>query len=162
LRYAASERTALVSVAMRALPSLARGTTPAAGAPVARGAALPPLPEGPRRSQADVLVITIDALRADHVGAYGYGRATTPNIDALRRVDQLLEYYDTVKPARSFVWVHFFEPHEPYVPHPGFAFGNGDVDRYDGEIAYTDAAVGRLIHEVRARRPGTIIIVAAD
>jgi arylsulfatase A-like enzyme len=252
LRYAASERTALVSLAMRALPSVApRG----AGAPVAREAALPPLPEGPRRPQADVLVITIDALRADHVGAYGYGRATTPNIDALardgvrftrayaqaphtsfsissmltskyfptmarlapgekhdtipavlrrfgwktaafyppavfyidsdklktfaetnfdfeyvkfeyidaqRRVDQLLTYYDTVKPSRSFVWVHFFEPHEPYVPHPGFTFGTGDVERYDGEIAYTDAAVGRLIREVRSRRPGTIIIIAAD
>ncbi|HEU5056422.1 MAG TPA: sulfatase-like hydrolase/transferase, partial [Kofleriaceae bacterium] len=31
----------------------------------------------------DVLLITIDTLRADHVGAYGYRRATTPRIDAL-------------------------------------------------------------------------------
>ncbi len=83
-------------------------------------------------------------------------------IDAQRRVDQLLAYYDQVKPKRSFVWVHFFEPHEPYVAHDGFAFGGGDVDRYDSEIAYTDAAVGRLVREVRARRPGTIVIVAAD
>ena len=45
--------------------------------------ALPPLPDGPRRPEADVLLITIDALRADHVGAYGYTRPTTPNIDAL-------------------------------------------------------------------------------
>jgi arylsulfatase len=30
-----------------------------------------------------VLVICIDALRADHVGAYGYPRATTPSIDRL-------------------------------------------------------------------------------
>ena len=45
--------------------------------------ALPPLPDGPRRPEADVLLITVDALRADHVGAYGYPRATTPNIDAL-------------------------------------------------------------------------------
>ncbi len=83
-------------------------------------------------------------------------------IDAQRRVDQLLAYYDTVKPQRSFVWVHFFEPHEPYVAHEGFPFGSGDIDRYDSEIAYTDAAVGRLVQEVRARRPGTIVIVAAD
>jgi HEAT repeat protein len=33
----------------------------------------------------DFLLITIDALRADHVGAYGYGRPTTPQIDALAR-----------------------------------------------------------------------------
>jgi arylsulfatase A-like enzyme/HEAT repeat protein len=33
----------------------------------------------------DLLLVTIDALRADHVGAYGYTRPTTPNIDALVR-----------------------------------------------------------------------------
>lgn len=37
-------------------------------------------PAAPRRN---VFLITIDALRADHVGAYGYGRPTTPNIDRL-------------------------------------------------------------------------------
>jgi arylsulfatase A-like enzyme len=31
----------------------------------------------------DVLLITIDTLRADHVGAYGYRRATTPRLDRL-------------------------------------------------------------------------------
>lgn len=33
----------------------------------------------------DTLLLTVDALRADHVGAYGYARPTTPNIDALAR-----------------------------------------------------------------------------
>jgi arylsulfatase A-like enzyme len=33
----------------------------------------------------DLLLITIDAVRADHVGAYGYARPTTPNIDALAK-----------------------------------------------------------------------------
>lgn len=31
------------------------------------------------------LVIVIDSVRADHVGAYGYARATTPRIDAFAR-----------------------------------------------------------------------------
>ena len=31
----------------------------------------------------NLLLITIDCLRAGHVGVYGYGRPTTPNIDAL-------------------------------------------------------------------------------
>jgi arylsulfatase A-like enzyme len=30
-----------------------------------------------------VLLVTIDTLRADHVGAYGYTKANTPNLDAL-------------------------------------------------------------------------------
>ncbi|HZP40316.1 MAG TPA: sulfatase-like hydrolase/transferase [Candidatus Binatia bacterium] len=33
----------------------------------------------------DVIVIVVDTLRADHVGAYGYARPTTPRIDALAR-----------------------------------------------------------------------------
>ncbi len=255
LRYVAYERTVLTAFALRALPSPGAVRGVATGGERTSGAALPPLPAGPRRPEADVLLITVDALRADHVGAYGYARPTTPNIDRLaaegtrfsraysqaphtsfsvssmltskyfptmarlapgerhdtiaavlrnygwktaafyppavfyidsdklktfaetnfdfeyvkfefidaqRRVDQLLAYYDNVNPKRSFVWVHFFEPHEPYVVHPGFEFGPGDVDRYDGEIAYTDTAVGRLVREVRARRPGTIVILAAD
>jgi arylsulfatase A-like enzyme len=217
--------------------------------------ALPPLPDGPRRPEADVLLITIDALRADHVGANGYTRPTTPNIDALaaratrfshayaqaphtsfsvasmltgkyfptlarlapgerheplaallrnygwrtaafyppavfyvdaqklktyaetnfdfeyvkfeyidafKRVNQVFAYYDDVQPGRSFVWIHFFEPHEPYVRHEDFSFGNSDIDRYDSEIAYTDAAVGNLIAAVRKRRPNTVIVLAAD
>ncbi len=35
------------------------------------------------RGPANVVVICIDVLRADHVGSYGYSRATTPAIDAL-------------------------------------------------------------------------------
>ena len=31
----------------------------------------------------NILLISIDSLRADHVGCYGYARATTPNIDKL-------------------------------------------------------------------------------
>src|SRR5262245_43424731 len=34
-------------------------------------------------SSPDVVVITIDTLRADHVGCYGYKQVRTPNIDAL-------------------------------------------------------------------------------
>ncbi|MFQ5415590.1 MAG: sulfatase [Myxococcota bacterium] len=36
-----------------------------------------------QRPQANVLLISIDTLRADHVGAYGYAQPTTPHIDAL-------------------------------------------------------------------------------
>ena len=34
-------------------------------------------------ARANVILITIESLRADHVGCYGYRRDTTPNIDAL-------------------------------------------------------------------------------
>ncbi|UCE85488.1 MAG: sulfatase, partial [Deltaproteobacteria bacterium] len=33
----------------------------------------------------NLVLIVVDALRADHLGAYGYGRPTSPNIDRLAR-----------------------------------------------------------------------------
>ncbi len=83
-------------------------------------------------------------------------------LDAERRVDQIESYFDTVKPPKAFVWVHFFEPHEPYVAHTDFPFGATDIDRYDSEIAYVDRAIGRLIAYLHRVRPRAIVILAAD
>ena len=53
------------------------------------GARQPSPTPKPRQSAAgnrlNVLLVTIDTLRADHLGAYGHRRATSPNIDALAR-----------------------------------------------------------------------------
>ena len=72
LRFASYERTAIAGLVLRAVPLSLAPRTVAASERDAAEASLPPLPEGPRRPDADVIVITIDALRADHVGAYGY------------------------------------------------------------------------------------------
>lgn len=40
---------------------------------------------GPAAPGPNLLLITIDCLRADHVGAYGYDRATTPMLDDLAK-----------------------------------------------------------------------------
>lgn len=42
-------------------------------------------------AKSDVLLITIDTLRADHVGAYGFKNAKTPTIDGLARTGVLFE-----------------------------------------------------------------------
>lgn len=204
----------------------------------------------------DVVLISVDALRADHVSAYGYARKTTPEIDALaaggvlfeaaysptphtsyavtslmtgkymrplvlqglgadsetwaahlrrygyrtaafyppavffidgerfgsfrdrgldfeyRKVEfatakarsEQVRAYLEASPAdkRLFLWVHLFEPHEPYEAHPEHAFGDRDVDRYDAEIAEADEGIGTIVAEVRRRRPGALVIVTAD
>src|SRR6185369_16122710 len=96
----AYERTTLSSLVLRGLPLAPR--TIAAAERHASEQALPPLPEGPRRPDADVVVVTIDALRADHLGAYGYPRATTPHIDALAREATRFERAYTQAPHTSF------------------------------------------------------------
>lgn len=55
-----------------------------------------PGPVGP-----NVLLISVDTLRADHVGAYGYNRDTTPTIDAL--ADSGVRFSRTYS-ARGATW----------------------------------------------------------
>jgi choline-sulfatase len=57
--------------------------------PLAIGCAREPQPS-PLRARKLVLV-TIDTLRADRLGAYGYARARTPNLDALARAGAMFE-----------------------------------------------------------------------
>jgi arylsulfatase A-like enzyme/Flp pilus assembly protein TadD len=55
------------------------------------GAQSSPRPVVKRSAGTNVLLITVDTLRADHVGAYGSKRAATPAIDALARDGILFE-----------------------------------------------------------------------
>ena len=40
-------------------------------------------PSADRDERPNIVIVSIDTLRADHLGAYGYARKTSPNIDAL-------------------------------------------------------------------------------
>jgi arylsulfatase A-like enzyme len=64
-------------------------TTPRAAPRVARTPAPPGAP--------DVVLVVLDTVRADHVSAYGYGRPTTPNFDALAAGGAL--FLDATAPA---------------------------------------------------------------
>jgi arylsulfatase A-like enzyme len=48
-----------------------------------------------------VIIVDVDTLRADHLGCYGYGRPTSPNIDAFARE------------ANRFDWVFAQAPNTP-------------------------------------------------
>jgi arylsulfatase A-like enzyme len=58
--------------------------------------AAPPVAAGDDRPS--VLVITVDALRADHLGIYGYSRPTSPTIDRLMSEGLLFERAWTPEP----------------------------------------------------------------
>jgi len=51
----------------------------------------PPKAPATRSSGTNVLLITVDTLRADHIGAYGFKQAATPTIDTLARDGVLFE-----------------------------------------------------------------------
>src|SRR5262249_36012078 len=61
-----------------------------------------------------------------------------------------------------FLWVHLFDPHDPYDP-PGDLKRRFASAPYDGEIAWTDQLVGRLVADVKSRglSDQSAIVVAA-
>lgn len=63
-----------------------------------------------------------------------------------------------------FLWVHYTDPHSEYVRHEGFDFGKSSRDLYDGEVAFTDHHVGRVLDALAARpfAERTIVIVTSD
>lgn len=85
---------------------------------------------------------------------------------ALRQA-QIAAYLSRVPRERPlFLWVHFFEPHEPYEAHAAHVFGDParprEVDAYDGEVAMADHGVGLVVDTVRKARPNAAFIVTAD
>src|SRR6266849_3819938 len=223
----------------------------------------------PRKTLPDVYLITIDTLRADHLGCYGYKQGETPALDALAAdgvrftqafthspitntshitiltgllpsvhgvtdfgvplspqhvtaaellkkrgyqtaafigavildsntlapgLDRGFDFYDNF-PAKTetkqrwgrverrgmevvahaeswfekhrtgphFVWVHLYDPHDPYEPPPPFSEKYKD-HLYDGEIAYADSAVARWIAFLKKAGvyDNAIIVVTGD
>ena len=61
-----------------------------------------------------------------------------------------------------FAWVHLYDPHAPYDPPPPYREKHAGA-LYDGEVAYTDACVGRLLDAARRRAgAGLVVAVLAD
>jgi choline-sulfatase len=221
------------------------------------------------KSQPDVFLVTIDTLRADHVGCYGYKQIETPALDSLAAdgvrfthafthspitntshttiltgllpsihgvtdfgvplaathatwaellkkngyqtaafigavildssslapgLERGFDFYDNfpknpttkerwgrverrgmevVQHAESwldkhrsgprFVWLHLFDPHDPY--EPPAPYSEKYKDRlYDGEIAYADAALGHLMASLKksGAYQNAVIVVVGD
>ncbi|MGQ9801526.1 MAG: sulfatase-like hydrolase/transferase [Candidatus Saccharicenans sp.] len=65
--------------------------------------------------------------------------------------------------SRFFAWVHFFDPHFPYNPPPEFARRFRD-EPYDGEIAFMDRYVGRVMELIKIYgcQDRTLVVIAGD
>jgi choline-sulfatase len=62
-----------------------------------------------------------------------------------------------------FLWLHFFDAHDPYDPPKPFKDRYKSAP-YDGEIAYTDAVVGKVVEALKRRGlfENSVIAIAAD
>jgi arylsulfatase A-like enzyme len=106
----------------------------------------------------------------------GFDRRATATTDAARR------WIETA-PEPFFAFVHYFDPHAPYLPPPVFA-ERADaatpslvdrsvpgiepdvlarlIRRYWGEVLYTDDALAALLDVAGRRERPTLVVVTAD
>lgn len=78
-------------------------------------------------------------------------------------VNRALAWLLRPSPKPFFLWVHCYDPHGPYDP-PAPYDARYKADPYDGEIAYMDAALGKLLAGLKARNlyEGTVVLVTSD
>jgi arylsulfatase A-like enzyme/Tfp pilus assembly protein PilF len=78
-------------------------------------------------------------------------------------VDHALDWIRGVKDKRFFAWIHLYDPHAPYDPPEPYKSRYAERP-YDGEIAWTDSLVGRLVDELARLdlSKKTVIAVMAD
>jgi choline-sulfatase len=78
-------------------------------------------------------------------------------------VDRAIAWLGSQSGKPFFLWVHVFDPHSPY--DPPAPFREEYAGRlYDGEVAYTDQQLGRLLESIAKKSPpeNTLIAVLSD
>lgn len=97
---------------------------------------------------------------------FGTYNDTLPERGVERRADTTtsaaLAWLESAPQDRPlFVWVHYFDPHDPWEPPPQYRTLAPDSP-YHGEVAFVDAELGRLLAAFERLRPQVTIAVVGD
>lgn len=76
--------------------------------------------------------------------------------------DRALAWLDKNQDKKWFLWLHYFDPHADYNPPQRFL--SQGMATYDGEIAYVDFELGRVMSALKEHGldDDTLVIVTAD
>ncbi len=99
---------------------------------------------------------------------FDFSRLQEANLEEMERpgnvvADVALDWLSKNHGGKFFLWMHLYDPHYPY--RPPAPYGEEYKDRpYDGEIAFADAQVGRLISYLKAKDlyRNTLIVLTGD
>ena len=99
---------------------------------------------------------------------FDFNRLQESNLEEMKRsgnavADVALDWLAKNHRNKFFFWMHLYDPHYPY--RPPAPFGEEYKDRpYDGEIAFADEQIGRLIAFLKANGlyRNTLIVLAGD
>jgi arylsulfatase A-like enzyme len=98
-----------------------------------------------------------------HLRRHGMDRYKSVERRAGDVVTHALAWLSQLPNGPFFLWVHLYDAHDPYDPPSPFKERFASQP-YDGEIAYADSAVGKLVDEIRKHDlyDETLIAVMAD
>jgi arylsulfatase A-like enzyme/Flp pilus assembly protein TadD len=99
---------------------------------------------------------------------FDFNRLQESNLEEMERpgnavADVALDWLRKNDRKNFFLWMHLYDPHYPY--RPPAPYNEQYKDRpYDGEIAFADAQVGRLIAYLKANGlyRNTVIVLSGD
>ena len=82
--------------------------------------------------------------------------------DAKAVTDAVINWLSAGFKQPLFLWVHYYDPHDPYTPPPEYSKRTGSA--YDGEIAYMDEQFGRLMSNLKGRKllDNSLVIIVGD
>ncbi|MEN6561206.1 MAG: sulfatase-like hydrolase/transferase [Acidobacteriota bacterium] len=86
-------------------------------------------------------------------------------IPADRVYAKFARWLDGRSGRRFFGWVHFYDAHSPYVPHPDGPAGDGSAwSLYEGEVRYVDAHVGKIVQALKDKGlyENTVLVIVGD
>ena len=99
---------------------------------------------------------------------FDFSRLQESNLDEMERpgdavADQALNWLDKNYQKKFFLWMHLYDPHYPYRPPSPYSEEYKDRP-YDGEIAFADSQVGRVLRELKDKGvyQNTIIVLTGD
>lgn len=96
-----------------------------------------------------------------HEAAPGDAGAERPANEVVDAALAWLGRHDRSKPFLA--WLHFYDPHAPYAPPPPF-HEQFRARPYDGEVAFTDAQLARVLDWLAGAglEANTVVVVVAD
>jgi arylsulfatase A-like enzyme/Tfp pilus assembly protein PilF len=99
---------------------------------------------------------------------FNFSRLNEANLDEMERpgnlvADVALDWLGKNSQKKFFLWMHLYDPHFPYNPPEPYKHEYA-TQPYDGEIAFADEQVGRLVRYLKEKGmyPNTVIVLAGD
>jgi arylsulfatase A-like enzyme/Flp pilus assembly protein TadD len=91
----------------------------------------------------------------------------TSEIKADQVYAKFSQWFKKMNPQEKFfTWIHFYDPHSPYDPPEEYKkkWGKNPSALYDGEVAFVDTYVGKIIADLKTANllEQTLVVIAGD